>query len=401
MMPDVLEGVKVLDFSRIGAGPIGAQMLGDLGADIIKVEDVEGGMLDRRVTYPWLNDEALLILQNNRNKRSIAVNLKTPEGRTIIDKLVRESDVVVSNFRPAVRKRLKLMYEDLCELNPTIICVSVSGFGSTGPYAEKKGQDLLAQAMSGAMWMNSFGDNPPIPIGTLIADIGTAKLAAYGVLCAFIARERFGIGQEVHASLLDTMIDFQMHDAFYPLNGGGITRRGRHGRGNSFGAGVPYGAYQTSDKKWIAISAGLQEVCYALGLEDLTQDPRFDTWQKQRERQEELWKFVEETMAQYTAEQALGLFEAADVWAAPVYDYEEVFRDPQVIYNQMLIELENPSGGTFKTTGMPVKLSQTPAKLHRRPPRYGEHTDEVLESLGYSADQISRLADKRVVVRGA
>ena len=149
MMPDVLEGVKVLDFSRIGAGPIGAQMLGDLGADIIKVEDVEGGMLDRRVTYPWLNDEALLILQNNRNKRSIAVNLKTPEGRTIIDKLVRESDVVVSNFRPAVRKRLKLMYEDLCELNPTIICVSVSGFGSTGPYAEKKGQDLLAQAMSG------------------------------------------------------------------------------------------------------------------------------------------------------------------------------------------------------------------------------------------------------------
>ena len=178
-------------------------------------------------------------------------------------------------------------------------------------------------------------------------------------------------------------------------------RRGRHGRGNSFGSGVPYGAYKTSDNKWIAISAGLEEFCYALGLEDLTQDPRFDTWQKQREHQKDLWVFVEEAMAQHTAEQALALFEAADIWAAPVYDYEETFLDPQVIHNQMLLEVENPQGGTFKTTGIPVKLSRTPAKPHRRPPRYAEHTSEVLQSLGYSAEQMRSLADKRVVVLGS
>ena len=403
-MPAVLEGIRVLDFSRIGAGPLSAQMLGDLGADVIKVEDVEGGMLDRRVTYPWLNDEALLVLQMNRNKRSIAVDISSPEGKDIIYKLARQSDVVVTNFRPSVKKRLKVAYEDLRRLNEKIIYVSVSGFGDTGPYAEKKGQDLLAQAMSGAMWMNSFADNPPIPIGTLIADLDTAKLSAYGVLAALIARDRFGVGQEVQVSLLDTMVDLQMHDAFYQLNGGGMYRRGRHGRGNSFGSGVPYGAYETSDGKWIAISAGLAEVCYALGIEDLSQDPRYDTWEKQREHQVELWRFVERAMAEHTAEQALGLFEAADIWAAPVYDYEEAFLDPQVLHNEMLIELENPRGGTFKTTGMPVKLSHTPAGPRRRPPRYAEHTAEVLESLGYSPSAIKRLAEKRadksVVVLG-
>ena len=181
-MPDLLEGIRVLDFSRIGAGPLGTQMLGDLGAQVIKIEDVAGGQLDRRITYPWVNDEALLILQMNRNKKSIAINLGAPEGKKIIHQLVRKCDVVVHNFRPSVRKRHRLTHEDLTCHNPKIISVSVSGFGDTGPYAEKKGQDLLAQAMSGAMWMNSFGDNPPIPVGTLIADLDTAKLAAYGVL---------------------------------------------------------------------------------------------------------------------------------------------------------------------------------------------------------------------------
>lgn len=399
-MPAILEGIRVVDLSRLVSGPVAAQMLGDLGAEVIRVEPVEGENLDREVTYPWLNGEAIAILKSNRNKKCISLNLQAAEGREVLYKLVQESDVVVQNFRPRVRERLGVRYEDLIRHNPKIVYATVTGYGETGPYSNKKGQDLLIQGMSGVMRMNSFDDNPPIPIGNIVADQGTAKILAFGILAALFARERFGIGQQLNVSLLDSMIDLDLHNNFFYLNGGGIYRRGRYGRGNPFGSGVPYGVYQTKDGRWVAISAGLSEVCYALGVEDLTKRPQYDTPEKQREHREVLFCYVEEVMAELTLEQALGLFEAADVWAGPVYDYPETFSDPQIIHNQMVIEVENPRGGTYKTIGMPVKFSKMPMKPYRRPPRYGEHTAEVLAFLGYSTPDIERLAHDKVIALG-
>lgn len=392
----MLEGIRVLDLGQVYSAPLCAQMLGDLGADVIKLESVNGEW-GRRDRCPWAGGEASLILQCNRNKRSVAVDLRNPAGREIVFKLVARSDVVVHNFRPGVMERVGLGYRELQRHNPRVIVGSISGYGPTGPYRDKKGQDLLAQAMSGALWLNSFAGHPPLPIGNVVADHGAARLLAYGIMAALFARERSGTGQEVSVSLLDAMVDLQLEPAFFYLNSGEAYRRGRLGRGIPVGAGVPYGVYRTKDDRWIAIAGELAEVCRALGMEDLSQDPRYDTEEKQKANRDAICDRVEGAVHDRTFAEAAASLDAADVWNAPVYDYAQTFADPQVRHNEMLIEVENPRGGTYKITGLPVKFSRTPARPGRRPPRLAEHTAEILRELGYSGRQIEELAEARVI----
>jgi crotonobetainyl-CoA:carnitine CoA-transferase CaiB-like acyl-CoA transferase len=307
---------------------------------------------------------------------------------------------MIHNFRPGVVERLGISYQDVVTPNARIIVGSISGYGESGPYRAKKGQDLLAQAMSGAMWTNSFEGQPPVPIGNAVADHTAGQLLAYAIMAALYARERTGVGQHVSVSLLDAMVDLQLEPAFFYLNSGERYRRGPAGRGNPVGAGVPYGVYRTADARWLAISGSLSDVCRALDMGDLVKLPEYDTMEKQKADRETLWRRVEEAVGGLTAAEATARLDGADVWNALVYDYPETFRDPQVLHNGMLIEVENPRGGTYHTTGIPVKFERTPAQPRMRPPRFAEHTADILQWLGYGQDEIQDLARRGVVALG-
>jgi crotonobetainyl-CoA:carnitine CoA-transferase CaiB-like acyl-CoA transferase len=239
-----------------------------------------------------------------------------------------------------------------------------------------------------------------VPIGNVVADHNAGQLLAYAIMSALFARERMGVGQHVSVSLLDTMLDLQLEPAFYFLNSGERYRRGPGGRGNPVGAGVPYGVYKTRDERWLAISGSLSDVCHALGMEDLGKRPDYDTPEKQKVHRETLWRCVEDVVRQFTAAEACARLDGADVWNAPVYDYDQTFTDPQVLHNGMLMEIDNPRGGTYKTTGIPVRFSRTPAHPGRRPPRFAEHTREILIWLGFRNEEIDNLVRLGVVATG-
>ena len=396
-MTGILDGVRILDLGQVYAAPLCGQMLGDLGAEVIKVESLPAGEWGRRDSCPWAGGEASLVLECNRNKKSLGLNLREKDGRSVFYALLTRSDVVIHNFRPGVMERLGIGYQALAARNPRIIVGSISGYGESGPYQAKKGQDLLAQALSGAMWTNSFEGQGPLPIGNAVADHIAGQLLAYAIMGALYARERTGTGQQVSVSLLDAMVDLQLEPAFFYLNSGERYRRGAKGRGNPVGAGVPYGVYRTADARWLAISGSLSEVCQALGVDDLGKRQAFDTMEKQKAGRETLWDYLEEAVGRLTAAEATARLDGADVWNALVCDYDETFRHPQVLHNEMLIEVENPRGGTYRSTGIPVKFDRLPARPQRRPPRFAEHTAEILTWLGYGKDEIQELARREIV----
>ena len=385
-----LEGVKVLDLTQIMAGPYCAMTLGDMGADVVKVEKPNGGDDARRMGPPFIEGESAAFLGINRNKRSIVADMRTDGGREIVQELARRSDILIQNFRPGSLERMGLGYEQVREINPAIIYCTISGFGATGPYARRGGFDLVAQGMSGLMSVTGHPGAPPTKIGAPVCDLNAGMFATIGILTAYVNRLRTGTGQHVDTSLLEGGIAYTFWEsAMYFATG---EPPGPMGSAHRLTA--PYQAFETADgyiNVGAANQANWERLCAAIGRDDLASDPRFA---RPRDRMENLGALVstlEETFARETTGHWLTALEAAGVPAGPIYTLDEVYADPQVRARDMVVETEHPTAGRVRNIGIPVKLSETPGAFRRPAPALGEHTDEVLRELGVSDERISKL----------
>jgi crotonobetainyl-CoA:carnitine CoA-transferase CaiB-like acyl-CoA transferase len=381
-----LAGITVLDFSQVEMGPCATQVLGDFGADVIKIERPGAGDL-ARVHMKHASGESAVFWSLNRNKRSVALEVRSPRGREVIHRLARSADVLVHNFRPGTMERLGLGPAELRAINPRLIYAFGSGYGPTGPYRDKGGQDVLAQALSGIASRRADPGAPPEPCATPIADFTGGMLLVQAILLALLARERTGQGQVVHVSLLDGMLAMQLQEASAWLN---------LGQRLNWGAFPLSGTFQTIDGYVVMVGAfkanPLQEICRGLGIEDLSADPRYATHETQVANRDDLQARWRQEFGRRTTKQVIGALESVDILCAPVNTIEAALADPQVATNEMVLEMRHPDAGTIRTVGIPVKLESTPGSVRRPPPRLGEHTHEVLAELGFSREEIAEMA---------
>lgn len=395
-MTKALSRIKVLDLSRVVAGPVCTSILGDLGADIIKVEGPD--FLDETRAWfpPDIEDISLYYMAVNRNKRAITVNLKTKEGIQIIKKLIQESDVIVENFKTGTMERLGLGYEDLKALNPKIIHCSITGFGHTGPYKQLPGYDFLAQAMSGFMSVNGTSNGEPVKAGVAMADLYAGLYAIISILAALEARNQTGRGQHCDISLMDSMVASLLNIGTGFLNTGNLPKR----YGNQHPTLVPYQNFQTKDKE-IIIAVGndrqFQRFCSLINTEELPEDERFATANARIIYREELIPKLQEVILTKTADEWLTLFKENNIPCGPINTLDRVFTDEQVLERQMIQEVEHPTVGIVKLLGSPIKLSDTPVTIERHPPLHGEHTEEVLLELGYDKQEIESFMEDKVI----
>ncbi|MFC6864287.1 CaiB/BaiF CoA transferase family protein [Halomicroarcula sp. GCM10025817] len=384
-MSAALEDVTVVTFGQIVQVPYATQILGELGADVVKIER-PGGEWSRHwsLANEYLDGESILNLVFNRNKRSIELDLKDDVHRDVAYDLVEEADVVVENFRPGVMDRLGFGYEELSEAKPDLIYCSASGYGSTGPYADRPGQDLLIQAMSGMMSLTGRRDDPPTPQATSMIDIHSATYLVVAILAALHYRERTGHGQKIEGDLLSASIDLQTQELGVLENTDEPAERSATGVGHVHHP-APYGVYETADG-YLALSlsmpAEIGEILDDEALEAVT------TWQEAYDRRDEIKPLIEAQLEDRSTEHWLDTFLEHDIWCAPVNETSDMGSDPQVEANDMLQSVAHPTGGEFTTTGFPVRLSESPGSVRRRPPTAGEHTEEILEELGYDPDDV-------------
>ena len=393
-----LSGVKVVDCTQIMAGPFCTLLLADMGADVIKVEKPNGGDDSRRLGPPFIRDWSAAFLAVNRNKRSIALDLRTEEGKEVFLRLAEGADVVAENFRPGAMDRLGLGYGDLKRLNPALVYCSVSGFGQTGPYSRRGGFDLVAQGMSGIMSVTGTPGGPPVKVGVPITDLTAGMYAAYGVLTAYIHRLKTGEGQLVDTSLLEAGVAYTFWESSVYFSTGETPGP----LGSAHRLSAPYQALRTADG-YINLGAANQStweaMCAAIGRTDLLEDPRFTSNADRKPREAELAAILEETFTAGTTEHWLEVLEGAGVPAGPIMDIEQVYSDPHVLDRGMLVELSDPELGVLKNIGIPVKLSKTPGQIRSRAPKLGEHTAEVLAGAGYSEAEVTALIEAGVALK--
>jgi crotonobetainyl-CoA:carnitine CoA-transferase CaiB-like acyl-CoA transferase len=375
-----LAGIVVADFTQVMLGPCATQLLADHGADVIKVERAGVGDLSRS-TLPSDPDGAQnpIYCSLNRNKRSIALDLRAERDRAVAHELVRRCDVVVSNFRPGVMERLELSWDDVRALNPRAIYAVGTGFGSEGPYAHKGGQDMLAQAMSGVMERRADPDRPPAIFATTLADYSAGMHLFQAILLALMARERTGRGQRVEVSLYDAMLSMQMQEVTHELM-----------RGTQLNwAAMPHtGAFETTDGALVLVGAfrenPIADICAAIGIEDLSQQERFATFDALVANTAAFRAELARVFATGTTTHWIQRLEAADLLCAPVRSLTEALADEQTVVNGMIVEIERAGSATLRTVASPLHLSDTPAQVRLAPPTLGEHTDELLAELGFA-----------------
>ena len=378
-LPPPLDGVRVVDLTSYIAGSYSAMMLADLGAAVLKVESLEGDSFrELPGFFGW-----------NRGKRSIALNLKTPEGRQIVERLAGEGDVLMENWRPGVADRLGVGHAHLLELNPKLIYCSVTAFGSTGPYVDRPGFDPLLQAMGGLMTLQGFGGAPQY-LRTAPTDYYTAAIAAQAVLAALFARQRTGRGQRIETSLLRGVLALQSGIAIdYP------------GKPTLMRENPTYRLYQGSDGQWFFVACGNQsfwvKLCTALGMQDFADDPRFASWLLRIQNSEALLPIIEKRFGEKPRAEWLGVLAAHDIPAAPVKTIQEFMNDPAVQHHDMVHEYDHPDVGRLRLMGQPLAFAGTPTRDPGPPPTLGQHTDEVLRELGYDATAVHDLRARKVV----
>jgi crotonobetainyl-CoA:carnitine CoA-transferase CaiB-like acyl-CoA transferase len=395
-MNQALEGVRVLDFSQLLQGPYATQMLGDLGADVIKVERYGKGDLYREMTFfnQWIaGDESPCFMAWNRNKRSIALDMKKPGGREIILKLAREADVVVENFRPGVMARLGLAYEDIKKINPRVIYCSASGWGEDGPYRSRPGQDLLVQSVSGAVMTSGKASDGPVALGTALCDQVNALNSVYAILAALYYREKTGKGQRITTNLLSSVIAFQMQDFFAIQNMGARFTRPDSGIAHP-GNPAPFGTYKTKDG-FLAIAMNpFDKIVEALGDESLM---AYNDPQTLFDRRDEIYYRIQAVLVGKTTGEWLEIMLGLDLWVAPVNTQDQVATDPQVIHNGTFVEVTHPKAGRLKVTAVPFTMTETPGRITRPSPLVGEHGPEILRELGYSPGEIEEMISAGVI----
>jgi len=391
-----LAGVRVLDLTRVLAGPFCAMLLGDMGAEVVKIEEPGKGD-DTRSWPPFVGGEATYFMSVNRNKKSVTLNLKAPEGRRILRALVKRSDVLLENFRPGTMEKLGFGYRALAKVNPRLVYCSISGFGESGPEAHRAGYDLIVQAESGLMDITGFADGPPVKVGTSIADLVAGMSAAHGVTLALLARARTRRGQKVEIAMLDAMAALLTYQAgIYFATGQRPTRRG-----NAHPSIVPYEVFKAADAYLtlgVANNSLWTKCCAALDRPDLARDGRFDTEAKRVQNRDTLIPLLNEILGARAVEEWLKRFEAAGIPAGRIKTVAEVCESEHLKARGMVVTLPHPKASRVTVMGVPIRLHGTPGRAGAAPPVLGQHTDLVLRTLvGLSRAEIVGLRRKGAI----
>ncbi len=392
----ILEGYLVLDLATLISGPYCASLLGDLGAEVIKIEHPQGGDGMRQIGTTFLEGESALFLSMNRNKKDLTLALDRPEGQGILQKLISRADVLIENFRPDIRREYRLEYPEVEKINPRIVYLSITGFGEEGPYSVKPATDHIFQGMSGLMSISGDPAGGPMRVGTPVADITAALYATFGVVSALLHRQRNGEGQMISINLLDSAMCLQanlMTEYF-------ITGRTPVPTGNASPFAYPVDVFPSANG-YVSIGAFndkfWRNLCTALNAEMLAQDPCFSTQEKRLANRGKLASLLSGILVTRKTEEWLRILEKADVPCGPVHDYDTLFSDPQVLRNALLKRLPHSRLKEVRTLGNPLLFSRTPAREEKAAPVLGEDTNSVLESLGFKPEEVNELRKKKVI----
>lgn len=391
-----LQGVNVLDLTNVMAGPYCTMVLGDMGADVVKVEDFPDGDASRRFD-PKVNGESYCYAVLNRNKRSLALDLKDPRGKAVFDALAAKADIITENFRPGVVKRLGIDYDSVRKFNPRVVYASMSGFGQTGPYGKLGGFDIIAQGMSGIMMMTGYPGGRPAKVGIAMNDIASGVTALYGILGAYIGRLRSGEGQYLETSLLEAGLAWTPWEfgAFFGAGELPTATGTRHRRSS------PYQAYRTQDG-YVTVGAGSDKLwrdfcTQVCNKPEWLTDPRFAAAGTRLANVDELEREIETVFATAPTAHWVEKLNAAGVPGGPVFGYDQILRDPHIASRKMVVDIEHPKIGPMKTIGLPIKSSGELTEIRQPAPWLGQHSADVLRGLGYAADDIDALFADGVV----
>lgn len=392
-----LEGIRVLDLTRALAGPFCTLMLGDYGADVIKIEIPGAGDDTRHWGPPFVGEESAYFLSINRNKRSLTLNFKDPEAIKIFLQLAKDADVIVENFTPGVMTRFGLDYETVKGVNPKIVYCSISGFGQTGPYQSRPAYDQIMQGISGIMSITGEPDGEPQKVGIAVTDIGAGMWSAFAVMTAIFHREQKGEGQYIDISMMDSQVAWLTYQAATYFANDEPPKR----LGAAHPTLVPYQAFMCEDGKYINVAVGSERIwdrfCQGMKMPEMKENPEYATNGDRVRNRDEIVPNLQKIFLTRPVNDWVQDLQEFNVPCGPINDLADVFSDPQLLHRKMFVEMPHPTLGSIKQTGLPIKFSLTPGALDRHPPLLGEHNGELLKELGYSEADIQRLTEQEVI----